>query len=196
MWRKISQHLFLILLFLLFSSQLSAKLSEQSKHVSIPAIQGESHISSYQQQLVTTRGIVTAIQDNRFYLQDALGDGNDLTADAVLVITNSSPKVELGDLLEITGIVKEYTARKYDLSITTLKSRSLKIISHHNSLPQSITIGASGRNPPTEIIDSDRLNVFNPQTDAIDFYESLEGMRVTIPQTLTITPPIKTVRFI
>ena len=34
---------------------------------------------------------------------------------------------------------------------------------------------------PDQIIDNDAFGLFDPTEDAIDFYESIEGMRVTMP---------------
>ena len=34
---------------------------------------------------------------------------------------------------------------------------------------------------PDQIIDNDAFSLFDPNEDAIDFYESIEGMRVTMP---------------
>ena len=39
---------------------------------------------------------------------------------------------------------------------------------------------------PTEILDDDGLTSFDPNTDGLDFYESLEGMRVTIDAPLVV----------
>ena len=61
-------------------------------------------------------------------------------------------------------------------------------ISSKNSLPVPIIIGAKDRQPPTEIIDDDSLTLFNPSSDGIDFYESLEGMRVTIAGAQVVAP--------
>ena len=37
-------------------------------------------------------------------------------------------------------------------------------------------------------IDSDNLAVFNPEVDAIDFWESLEGMRVQVGNVKAVAP--------
>ena len=50
-------------------------------------------------------------------------------------------------------------------------------------------IGAGGRLPPANVIDDDGLASYDPAHDGIDFYESLEGMRVTVqnPQVIQST---------
>ena len=42
--------------------------------------------------------------------------------------------------------------------------------------------------PPTEVIDDDGMATFEPATDAIDFYELLEGMRVVVEDAIAIDP--------
>lgn len=44
---------------------------------------------------------------------------------------------------------------------------------------------------PDQIIDNDAFGLFDPNEDAIDFYESIEGMRVTMPTPKIITPQKK-----
>ena len=48
-------------------------------------------------------------------------------------------------------------------------------------------IGTGGILPPTETIDDDGLTSFDIATDGIDFWESLEGMRVTIDAPLVVS---------
>jgi VCBS repeat-containing protein len=147
-------------------------------------IQGAGHTSEYVGQLVNTRGVVTAIDttgSKGFYIQDMQGDGNDATSDAVFVFSSSgSAQVHVGDLVEIQGTVDEYSGTSpTNLSITEVTNlQKLTIVSSGNAITATV-LGTGGRLPPTEIIDSDHFAVFNPEHDAIDFYESLEGMYVT-----------------
>ena len=54
-------------------------------------IQGASHTSPYAGQLVSgVPGVITAVRPQSFYMQDATGDGNDATSDAVLVFVGGS----------------------------------------------------------------------------------------------------------
>jgi hypothetical protein len=146
-------------------------------------IQGESHTSPLLGQTVTTTGIVTAVSNSGFYLQDPTGDGNIATSDAIFVFTSSRPSVAVGDGLEVTGTVSEFTpggASTRNLSTTQLSGNpAITVLSSGNPLPAATIIGAGGRVPPTEAIDPDAFTIFNPNTDGIDFFESLEGMRVT-----------------
>ncbi|WP_150004117.1 endonuclease/exonuclease/phosphatase family protein [Iodidimonas muriae] len=154
-------------------------------------IQGASHGSAFDGQLVETSGIVTAIASNGFYVQDANGDGNDATSDAIFVFTGGTPTVAIGDDVSITGTVDEFTpggASSGNLSITEITSPTITVASSGNSLPPAVIIGSAGRTPPTSSIDSDNFAAFNPNEDGIDFYESLEGMRVTISDAQAVAP--------
>ncbi len=146
-------------------------------------IQGTAHTSSLVGQSVSTRGIVTAVDSNGFYLQDATGDGSIATSDAIFVFTGSAPTVAVGDGLEVTGTVSEFTpggVSTRNLSTTQISgSLSITTLSSGNALPEAVVLGVGGRVPPTENIDDDAFASFDPVTDGIDFFESLEAMRVT-----------------
>ncbi|PSR18744.1 endonuclease [filamentous cyanobacterium CCP3] len=156
----------------------------------IYTIQGAGHTSPLLGQQVSTMGIVTAVDSNGFYLQDAVGDGNIATSDAIFVFTSSAPTVAVGDELEVSGTVSEFTpggVSTRNLSTTQLSgSLSITTLSSGNALPEAVVLGAGGRVPPTENIDDDAFASFDPATDGIDFFESLEGMRVTAQDFLVV----------
>ncbi len=149
----------------------------------IYTIQGAGHSSALVGQAVSTMGLVTAVDTNGFYLQDATGDGNIATSDAIFVFTGSAPTVAVGHELQVTGTVSEFTpggASTRNLSTTQLSgSLTITTLSTGNELPAAVVLGQGGRVPPTENIDDDAFGSFDPITDGIDFFESLEGMRVT-----------------
>ncbi|MEO3413396.1 choice-of-anchor I family protein [Roseovarius sp. CAU 1744] len=168
--------------------------------VTIPEIQGAGHISGYDGQEVRTTGIVTAIDGGGFYLQDPDGDGDDATSDAIFVFTGFGDKpVAVGDEIDIRGLVSEFIpggAGTGNLSTTQISNAQIEVVSSGNALPEATVIGAAGRTPPTETVISDGelpVNLqtspgeFNPETDGIDFYESLEGMRVTVDNPVAIS---------
>ena len=152
--------------------------------VPIFEIQGAGHHSPFVGQTVMTSGIVTAVADDGFYLQDPGGDGNDLTSDAIYVYTKTTPGTRTGDLVEVGGNVIEFVAggvQSANLSLTEIAlPERVSLISSSNPLPCPVIIGRSGRPAPTEIVDDDNFTVFDPHVDGIDYYESLEAMRVTI----------------
>ena len=55
-------------------------------------------------------------------------------------------------------------------------------------MPAPIVLGENGVKIPHCIIDNDAFSLFDPNEDAIDFYESIEGMRVTMPTPKIIAP--------
>lgn len=157
--------------------------------LSIMQIQGESHTSAFVGQSVSTTGIVTAVAANGFYLQDATGDANARTSDAIFIFTSSAPTVVVGDGVTVSGTVAEFTGAAGALSLTQITSPSVTVNSSGNALPAALLIGTGGIVPPSEWIDDDGLTSYDPLTDGIDFWESLEGMRVTLdtPQVVANT---------
>ncbi|MBV9931132.1 MAG: cadherin domain-containing protein, partial [Alphaproteobacteria bacterium] len=157
---------------------------------SIMEIQGASHISPLLGQHVQTTGIVTQVGPNGYYIQDPNGDGNDATSDAVYVFTHTAPTVNVGDAVQVNGTVAEFSADPgVGLTVTEIDSPTTTVLSTGNALPAAVIIGVDGRLPPPNIIDDDHLTSYDPATDGIDFFESLEGMRVTIenPQVIQST---------
>ncbi len=159
--------------------------------LNIYEIQGTAHTSPLVGESVTTTGIVTAVGGRGFYLQDATGDNNNATSDAIFVFTGSNPTVTVGDDIEVSGTVSEFFPGGADtgnLSTTQISSPNVTVKSSGNTLPAAIIIGTGGRIPPTENIDDDAFTSFEPDTDGIDFFESLEAMRVTAQDAVAVAP--------
>lgn len=151
-------------------------------------IQGEGHLSAYDGQPVLTTGIVTSVVFNGFYLQDPTGDGNARTSDGIFVFTGGAPAVAVGDSVQVTGSVNEFQPGALGLSITEIEAfgpGAITVQSSGNALPAALVIGTGGVLPPTSVIDDDGL-VYDPENDGIDFYESLEGMLVTVDAPLVV----------
>ncbi len=74
----------------------------------IYTIQGAGSTSPVVGQSVTTRGVVTRVTNNGFYLQDPTGDGNDATSDAIFVFTSTVPTVAAGNLVQVSATVTEF----------------------------------------------------------------------------------------
>jgi predicted extracellular nuclease len=143
-------------------------------------IQGEGHLSAYDGQGVKTEGVVTAVDSNGFWIQDATGDGNDATSDGVFVFTSAAPGVAVGDLVSVAGIVDEFRAgAATNLTMTEITDAVVAKIG--TGTVTATVLGEGGREAPTELIDNDNLGTYDPEQDAIDFYESLEGMLVVVP---------------
>lgn len=175
-----------------------------AERVSIMEIQGAGHVSGFVSDTpldpttgsgsgarVMTTGIVTAIDSNGFYLQDSVGDGDIATSDAIFVFTGSAPAVAIGDALDVEGTVSEFYPGgegSGNLSTTQLGSNpDITVLSSGNTLPASTILGADGRPLVSENIEDDGFSSFDPTTDGIDFWESLEGMLVTAPQPVAVS---------
>ena len=148
-------------------------------------IQGAGHTSALVGQTVHTSGVVTAIDtsgNKGYWIQDAVGDGNLATSDAIFVSSATTTAVKVGDLIDLQGVVEESTnvgTNTNNLTVTQLNSvQNLTVVSHNNAIAATI-IGEGGRAVPGEVADSDHFGAFNPDHDAIDFYESVEGMLLT-----------------
>ncbi len=186
--------------------------SEPDVIVPIYEIQGEGHVSpfvlangqttvdffnslpedtlSITGDSVTTTGIVTAVDSNGFYLQDATGDDNIATSDAIFVFTGGNPGVSVGDELEVAGTVAEFFPGDTDsrnLPSTQIVSSTVTTLSTGNELPAATIIGQDGRIPPNANIDDDAFANFEPEIDGIDFFESLEAMLVTATDLLAVS---------
>jgi predicted extracellular nuclease len=157
--------------------------------VRIRNIQGAAHISPLNGQTVTSvPGIVTAVRTNGFYFQDPTPDSDDTTSEGVFVFTSTAPTVSVGQSVLVSGTVSEFIpggATSGNLSTTQISGPSISVLSSGNPLPAPIVIGNGGRIAPNQVIEDDATNVntngvFDPATDGIDFYESLEGMRVQV----------------
>lgn len=169
-------------------------LESAAPQLSIGEIQGAGHVSAFVGQDVRTDGIVTAIDGAGFYMQDPTGDGDDATSDAIFVFTGfgNTDVVSIGDAIDLRGTVGEFIpggASSGNLSTTQISGATIEVTSSGNALPAATILGAAGRTPPTDVVISeDELPVnlqddpgtFNPETDGIDFFESLEGMLVTV----------------
>jgi predicted extracellular nuclease len=149
-------------------------------------IQGAAHASPFNGTSVLTEGVVTAIDTTGakgFWIQDQTGDGNAATSDAVFVFTNSdvTSAVHVGDLVDVSGTVNEFSGvDPNNLPITEIDSDLSKIAVVGTGHIDPLIIGAGGVLPPTEVIDNDHFGTFDPSQDAVDFYESIEGMLVTV----------------
>jgi hypothetical protein len=157
-------------------------LNDDPIALKIYEIQGAGHATPYAGQPVVTTGIVTGVVGNGFYLQDPTGDGNSATSDAIFVFTGSAPAVAVGDSVSVRGTPEEFVPGANSLSITELVATNANVTvqSHNNALPAAVLIGSGGRTPPTQAIEDDGFASYDPATDGLDFYESMEGMRVTI----------------
>ena len=159
----------------------------------IMQIQGAAHTSPEVGNAVETSGVVTSVgtfdavgQGTRtgFFLQDPVGDGNIATSDGVFVV--SSAAVAVGDVITVQGIVEE-SGFFGSLSYTRINASDATVTASGASLPAPVVLGVGGRLPPNRVIEDDNFTSFDPDADGADFFESVEGMRVTVQGALAIS---------
>jgi predicted extracellular nuclease len=174
-----------------------------SSPVAIHDIQGAAHLSPKNGQAVNTQGIVTALRTTGttrgFYLQDPNPDANPATSEGVFVFSGATSDpaslVAVGDLVQIAATVSEYRADAVELTVTELVAPyTITTVSSGNALPAPIVLGTGGLVPPSAIIEDDATGsvettgIFDPASDGIDFYESLEGMLVQVNDAVAVGP--------
>jgi uncharacterized protein len=157
----------------------------QDGEIHIRDIQGRTHTSILNGKTVTdVEGVVTYLDGpNRFFIQSLTPDTDDSTSEGILVF-KTAHGVAIGDRVKVTGKVSEYYGEGYaektstDLTITQIEASTITP-NGTAALPKAIVLGVD-RVAPTNIIDNDSFAIFDPAEDAIDFWESIEGMYVQV----------------
>ncbi len=143
-------------------------------------IQGNGATSPFDGQIVRTRGIVTAIKSNGFFLQtpDALADGDPATSEGVFVFTQISPPISVvvGNLVEVTGMASEFIPGSDPASppFTEITAPAVALLSTGNTLPAVQLVAAADTNP----------------AGALDQLEKWEAMRVQVNSLTTSSPTL------
>jgi predicted extracellular nuclease len=171
---------------------------EPQPSATIDEIQGGGHRSPLAGTTVTdVLGIVTAISSNGFWFQQEAADADPATSEGMFVFTNTGPTVAAGDRVAVDGRVTEFRpggSTSANLTTTELSGPSVTVLSSGNALPPPVLIGPGGRVPPTAVIDDDATGdvetsgSFDATADGIDFYESLEGMRLRLDDPVAVGP--------
>ena len=156
--KKINQILIPILLII-------NNLQAQTPEVEIWGIQGEGIFSPYLNQVVkTAENVVTAVGDDFFYIQTPFyrSDNNSSTSDGIRINTNNSPTVEVGNMVTITGTVRESFLRTQFSEDDPL---SIQLDSSLVALP-----------PPSILTE----NFPSPDSVSVPDLEKVEGMLVQL----------------
>ncbi|MFI5954662.1 endonuclease/exonuclease/phosphatase family protein [Cryptosporangium sp. NPDC051539] len=177
----------------LLSAVLISAPAQAATATRIHDVQGAAHLSPLRGTAVSVPGIVTATASNGFYLQDPQPDRDPRTSEAILVYTGSAPTAAVGDAVTVTGTVTEFRPGGADgtanLTTTELTSPTVTVTSSGNRLPVATVL-----RPPTSVIENDstgdveQSGTFDPATDGIDYYESLESMRVQVVNAVAVGP--------
>lgn len=146
---------------------------------SINQIQGTGATSPLVGQSVSTRGIVTGVVSNGFFMQsravDADADPN--TSEGLFIFTSSAPpsSAVVGNDVQVTGTVAEFlsSGNPTGLSLTQLTGPTVVQLSTGNPLPTPVVIDSTIGSTPSSLEPALPLR-----------YERFEFMRVTA--TLTV----------
>ncbi|WP_146880627.1 5'-nucleotidase C-terminal domain-containing protein, partial [Alkalibacterium putridalgicola] len=171
----------------------------------IHEIQGEAHYSPMDgENVYNVKGVVTYVYElnNAYYFHmqtpDDMTDDNDNTSEGIVVYTgNNSSGVKIGDLVEVTGEVSEYYIDGYgdkdetDLPVTQINARDdqggiVDITKSDVELPSSVEVTSGDL--PGEIKGGTTLDVFDPDAYSLDYWESIEGMRVEVQPSRAVAP--------
>ncbi|WP_421106803.1 endonuclease/exonuclease/phosphatase family protein [Streptomyces sp. NEAU-S77] len=167
----------------------SAFASASAKTARIHDIQGSTRISPLAGKQVTdVPGTVTAVRSfgssRGFWIQDPRPDADQATSEAIFVFTGSTtPTVTVGDAVLVSGTVAEYYpggASAGLQSLTEISKASWTVQSQSGELPAAFRLNPStvpDRYAPDGSLEGRTLR---PRSYALDRYESLEGMRVSV----------------
>ena len=176
----------------------AAQVTAPKEVKNIGEVQGESHESPLVgKEVVINNVVVTKTDKTGFYVQDKVSDNNPKTSDAVYVA--SEEKVESGDLLKVQGTVKEGYMEEYSvrpgqtfkkpagsLTVTQIINATITKLGK-TDLPKALNISEK---MPKDIVDNTPTK-YNPETEALDYWESLEGMRVEVTKPKVTGPQYK-----
>ena len=153
--------------------------------VKIHDIQGKGHVSEYNGASVTNiTGVVTHVfNKNSFVMQDAENADNDLATSEAIEVSLTGHGFTVGTKVSVDGTVAEVNT---NISKTTIKATA-GTSKGTADLPKALVVGVDVF-PPNKIIDNDEMKSFDPEEDGIDFWESLEFMRVSFPNALVVGP--------
>ncbi|HEX9638416.1 MAG TPA: endonuclease/exonuclease/phosphatase family protein, partial [Acidobacteriota bacterium] len=148
----------------------------------IGAIQGTAHRSPRKGSwLFGVEGVVTAVSGARglegFWIESERPDSDPATSEGLFVAWPGEP-VTSGQRVALDAYVVEAAASPAELPVTRLLAESLELRPGVTRLEPPRRLPASDRAP--RAIDDDGLARFEPTRDAIDWWESVEGMRVEV----------------
>ena len=144
--------------------------------VPIYEIQGANARAALAGQTLTTTGVVTALAGRDFWLQDPQGDADPQTSDGILVDlpgNSSLPVVDIGDAVELTAVVDE---QQFGEALPRTRLTGVS----------ALTVVATGMPLPAPVALTDLPD--ESLVDAIDFWERLEGMRVSLTNGVIVAP--------
>ncbi|MFJ5830470.1 endonuclease/exonuclease/phosphatase family protein [Streptomyces sp. NPDC093089] len=171
----------------------SSAAAEDAAGVRIHDIQGTTRVSPLVGKQVTgVTGIVTGVRtygSRGFWIQDPEADADPATSEGVFVFTSSVPTVAVGDAVSVNGTVTEYVPgglNSGNQSLTQISKPVVTVVSKGNAVPAPVTISPwsvpDEYTPEGDPAAGGSINglTLDPETYALDYYESLEGTNVRI----------------
>lgn len=170
------------------------------------AAEGVTGFNTRSTATVTIQAVVTALDGvgarQGFYLTEETADwdASALTSEGIFVMARDdrnvgstlaalAPNLRVGDLVTVTARVMEYQAFT-NMPRTVLTGVSgITVDASDRELPTLTLDGSPGRAIPSAILTDEVPDYFDavggagfdPANDALDFFETIEGMRVTVP---------------
>ncbi len=157
-------------------------------YLPIGTIQGAGHQSKYTGSVVTTDGVVTRVFRDGFIIQSKTPNALQETSEAIYIYQKET-KIAVGNEIRVTGIVEEYIPGgndSHNLSLTQIKGDTVKFISRNSKLPKPVVLNYLLTEFPKVI--KRPGSPFDPRMNAMDFYESLEHMRVVVLEPTIVGP--------
>jgi uncharacterized protein len=140
---------------------------------------------------------VTARSASGFWFQDPAPDADPATSEGLFVFTRTAPTAAVGDAVTVTGTVAEFRpgGAATNLTTTELTTPVVTVTASGQALPDPVVVGPGGRVPPSTVIEDDASGdvettqtAFDPATDGLDFWESLEGEYLSITDAQVVGP--------
>jgi hypothetical protein len=122
-------------------------LGHAAERLTIPQIQGDTHISPHVRTPVIFEGVVTHIFGNSFILRDEAGDGNDATSDSIIV-RRKAEGLALGDRVRVEGVVRESDEGGEPRTTTDIADAVFEKLSSGTPLLPVIIGAGEGYRPP------------------------------------------------
>lgn len=154
----------------------------------ISEIQGDKLVTNYENKKVSeVKGVVTLLRKTKFndgfFMQTLTPDKDNRTSEAIYVENVAKTDIKVGDLVEVEGTAKElYFAKPNpnDQTMTSIEGSSVKVIQSNLQVEPIIY---DGSNIPRKVHNGNK-EVLNVEENALDYIESLEGMKIKIVKPL------------
>jgi len=153
------------------------------REASISAIQGRGHVSPLEDRWeLGVEGVVTAVEGRGrtpiLFVESERPDADPATSEGLRVEWPMAGEIPTGHRVRIDGRVVERVGGRGQLGVTTLVASRIEV-GEAATLPPPRRLGGDVSIP--DRVDGDEMRRFRPDADAIDLWESLEGMRLVVP---------------